>query len=169
MTGKRQSSLTEINISHKGIVHERFEDAPFIGALIIANQCTRSCKGCFNQHLKQSPPLTHTAEELVWLVKQNPLHEGIILGGLEWTNQPVEMLTLIKTALLHELDLILYTYFEEAVFAHKFPEVYSLPIYIKFGDYRSDLPPYTCPLTGVRLASSNQHIRKGEQHNDKRN
>ena len=39
---------------YKGIRHNILNDAPFIGALIIANQCSMPCKDCLNEHLKDN-------------------------------------------------------------------------------------------------------------------
>ena len=49
-------------IKTKGIVHERVEDAPFMGALISAVDCNLNCKGCFNQHLKSLPNIEMDSE-----------------------------------------------------------------------------------------------------------
>lgn len=96
-------------ITYKGIVPERFEDAPFIGALLIANDCHMGCKGCFNQHLRKYESLTETTDEILDKVQDNPLHEGIILAGLEWTEQCEQMLDIVAEAKRRGLQVIIYT------------------------------------------------------------
>ena len=64
----------------KGFEHERNQDAPFIGCLIIAYNCFNNCKHCFNQHLKNKPSIEMSAEEIINEVKKNPFNKGIILG-----------------------------------------------------------------------------------------
>jgi pyruvate-formate lyase-activating enzyme len=96
-------------IRYKMMEHERFEDAPFIGCLISAIDCHINCKNCFNQHLKTYPTLTKDSKSIIEEIKSNPFENGIILGGLEWTEQPEEMLDLIESALNENLKVILYT------------------------------------------------------------
>ena len=52
-------------VSYKGIIHERTEDAPFMGALIIAEKCSNNCQGCFNQHLKDGKVFTDENEVVI--------------------------------------------------------------------------------------------------------
>lgn len=142
----------------KGIQHERLGDAPFVGALIIANDCTQNCHGCFNQHLKMEESYEVSAESVVKLVKQNPLHQGVILGGLEWTEQPEDLRELVQEALAEGLEVMVYTYMTEERFRDSFPDLAKLPIWCKFGPYREKLPSWTDP-TGIKLASNNQYIK----------
>lgn len=156
MTVKNQNLETEHNIHYKGIVFERIEDAPFMGALIIANNCLRGCKGCFNQHLKTVEPIIETAKTIIQKVKKDSFNKGVILGGLEWTYQPKEAQLLITEALKNNLQVILYTYMREEDFKNKFKELYDNPIYFKFGEYIEGQQPHMDK--GVQLASNNQHI-----------
>ena len=144
-------------IKYKGIVHERFEDAPFVGALIIANHCDGSCPNCFNRHLITAPYKANTASEILDLVQTNPMNEGIILSGLEWMYQPIDAYRLASAALLRGLKVILYTSIRETYFREAFPYIYNLPIYIKFGKYIDGHKSHR-DRTGVRLASPNQYI-----------
>lgn len=98
-----------MEIRYKFIQDERTEDAPFVGALISAIGCKNKCKGCFNRHLKTYPTLKNTAEEIIEMVKSNPFNEGIILGGLEWSEQPIELIELCKVASENGLKVMIYT------------------------------------------------------------
>jgi pyruvate-formate lyase-activating enzyme len=147
-------------IRHKGIYHERTEDAPFIGALICAIDCNINCDGCFNQSIKDEPILTNDSQEIVNKVLLNPFNEGIILAGLEWTLQPEEMKELIRLAIFKKLKVMLYTGLDEKSFKTKFTSIYNLPdIYIKFGSYREDLKSNDNIQYRVKLASTNQKIK----------
>lgn len=96
-------------IHHKGIVIERTEDAPFMGALICAPSCGFNCKGCFNRHMKKSPIIEQDSKDIIYGIKYNPLHQGIILSGLEWSENPIEMLELAKEADTNGLQVMIYT------------------------------------------------------------
>ena len=143
-------------------MHERTEDAPFVGALISAVDCNFNCKECFNQHLKNNETLYSTEQEIMNMVKSNIFNHGIILAGLEWSNQPEEALALIKCALRNNLDVILYTGMNIDEFKIKYPKLIVNGIYIKYG--RFDLTQKTINHIeyGVTLASANQHIIKIE-------
>ena len=151
-----------MNIRHKGIYHERTEDAPFIGALICAIDCNINCDCCFNQYMKDEPILINDSKEIINKVLLNPFNEGIILGGLEWTLQSEEMEELIQLALLNDLEVILYTGLSEETFRKQFDDIFKLKIYIKFGNYIKDKEQVK--QYSVILASDNQKIVKcGEE------
>ena len=149
-----------MNISIKGIFHERTEDAPFIGALICANNCNINCKNCFNQHLKSEPTINIEDYRIINEILSNPFNKGIIFGGLEWTLQLDELKQLIELGKKNKLEIMIYTGLSEEIFIEKFKKIYEIPnIYIKFGKY--DVK-YKCNNIqyGVNLASSNQKIIK---------
>lgn len=141
----------------KAIQSERFADAPFVGALISAKGCSKNCKGCFNQHLKELTSVFMTPKDVLNQVQRNPLHEGIILGGLEWTEQPEDLERLVTTALSRGLQVMIQTSMTQEVFTKAFPVLVDLPIWVKFGDYREDLFQVLDP-SGIYLASSNQYV-----------
>jgi len=98
-----------MEIRYKTIEHERTEDAPFIGALISAIGCKMKCKGCFHKDLKKAPTLKATEQEIIVSVLSNPINEGIILAGLEWSEQPLELLALVGEAAKNNLKIMIYT------------------------------------------------------------
>lgn len=161
------NSTTDINIVHtmahfityKGIEHERMGDAPFIGALIIAQKCSQLCPGCFNQHIKQDPNLFGTAESILDKVQSNAFNEGIILGGLEWTEQPEDLVDLVRLALWRGLKIMIYTRLTEEEFFEKFPMMSEWsPIYYKFGPYLEEHKHPYYFSKGIQLASTNQRV-----------
>ena len=161
MMVKNLNFLKEANcrlIKYKNIVHERTEDAPFIGALICAVDCKFNCIDCFNQHLKEIKTQQDSAENIINNIKENPFNRGIILGGLEWSLQPFDLRELIDEALHNELQVMLYTGMTENEFKIIFTDIYNKPIYIKFEQYKIDLHVNNYYSYGVRLASSNQYI-----------
>lgn len=176
-----------MDIQYKSITHERTEDAPFIGALISAIDCICNCKGCFNEGLKKIDTLTSTEQEIIAEVKSNPFNEGIILGGLEWSLQPVELVALCKEADKEGLKIIIYTGYcineflyrigkgcsgeleigEDIVDVDEMYECMGNTIlneavpndyYIKTGRYDSDNISTDRTAFGVKLASYNQQI-----------
>ena len=98
-----------MKINYKYIEHERTEDAPFVGALISAVDCKFKCKGCFNRDVKKMHTLKREAKDIIAEVKENPINEGIILAGLEWSLQPLELLDLVKEASAEGLKVMIYT------------------------------------------------------------
>lgn len=105
-------------IKYKTIKHEVIGDAPFMGALICANSCPLNCRGCFNKSLKKQEPLEKSAEDIIAEVKSNPLNQGIILAGLEWSAQPMEMLELMSVASKNGLEIIVYTGYKDPYTFH---------------------------------------------------
>jgi organic radical activating enzyme len=147
-------------VHYKGIRHNILNDAPFIGALIIAPSCTRGCKHCFNDHLKHNDIMYEdTAEDIIAEVKANGLNKGIILSGLEWTESPEALTQLIETALSDGLEVILYTHKTEQEFFKQFDQLNDRPIYIKFGPYIPSQTTETNRHFGVKLATDNQYIK----------
>ena len=145
-------------VSYKGIIHERAEDAPFMGALIIATSCNNGCQGCFNQHLKNAETYTRYADEVIKEVKQNPFNDGIILGGLEWSEQPDDMIALISCAAAAQLKVMVYTGLTEGEFYRRIPIHYLHNCYVKFGKYDKKCLSDNYASFGVKLASTNQYI-----------
>jgi len=147
-------------IKYKGIIHNILNDAPFIGALLIAPTCSRGCKNCINEHLKHNGILyEELAEDIIKKVKSNGLNRGIIMSGLEWTESPESMIKLIDEALKNNLEVILYTHNDEDVFLSKFPDLRKKEIYIKYGKYEEDMKAAENIHYGVRLATINQYIK----------
>ena len=144
----------------KGIYHERTEDAPFVGALICANNCNFNCEDCINNDLKYSAGYYMEDIDIINNIKSNPFNKGIILAGLEWTLQPKEMLRLIELALENSLEVILYTGMDENALFNKFPQLKTTNIYVKCGRYDKNLKVDNYRIYGVNLASSNQKIIK---------
>ena len=145
---------------YKGVVNNILNDAPFIGGLVIASGCSKSCKGCFNQALRDDKyNLEATAAEIVHQVKSNGLNEGIILSGLEWSEKPEDLKEVVIESLKQDLKVMVYTYHEEHDFFKQVPSLKNQPIYIKFGKYDVNQLHGNHESMGVKLASSNQYIK----------
>lgn len=145
-------------IWHKGLFEERF-DAPFVGMLVAATDCHINCPNCINEWIRDCPIIQDTSDNIFSIVESNKFVEGIILGGLEWTYQKNEMTFLLKEAVKRGLKAMLYTGMYEEEFKIHFPDVYDLPIYIKFGQYIDNAKSSVDIPTGIFLASDNQYIR----------
>ncbi|WP_195618650.1 4Fe-4S cluster-binding domain-containing protein [Clostridium paraputrificum] len=145
-------------MDYKGIVHERLGEAPFVGALILANDCPYKCKGCFNQYLKTKPIRQNSAKEIIQKVKQNPFNEGIILGGLEWTYQPNDMIELINESEKVNLKIMIFTHMYKDEFLSKFPQLANRNIIVKFGGYEEQNKIDDYYSNGTKLATSNQYV-----------
>ena len=162
---RQQSFMTEnsltpkLIINYKTIEHERFEDAPFVGALISACDCKFNCKNCFNQNIKNIPTKQDTAEDIIKQIKSNPFNKGIIFAGLEWTLQIDECLILAKLAKQQGLQTMLYTGNDSELILNilKLCDKFD---YIKVGRFIEELKTANHIEYGVVLASSNQHILK---------
>ena len=129
-----------------------------MGALIIATSCSNGCKDCFNQHLKDAPTYTQSAEDIIAEVRRNPFNDGIILGGLEWSEHPEEAIELIRCATASDLRVILYTGLTEDVLYSRIPKEHLVGCLVKFGRYDPACLSDTYHSYGVHLASTNQYI-----------
>ena len=147
-------------IHYKGIIHERAEDAPFMGALIIATSCSNGCKDCFNQYLKTAKTYVNTADGIITEVKQNAFNDGIILGGLERSEQPEEAIELIRCATANGLAVMLYTGLTEEGLYHRIPREDLVGCLVKFGAYDNTCLSDNYSSLGVKLASTNQYVKR---------
>lgn len=149
-------------IRYKTIVHERTEDAPFIGALISAVDCHIECQYCFNQDLREMPVLKDSAENIINEVTSNPLNEGIIMGGMEWSEQLPEMFELVKLAASKGLKIMIYTGkpIEEyqSIIRHIQRLNLGVDIYVKTDPFITNSECHK--MFEVTLASKNQQIVK---------
>lgn len=147
-------------IKYKGIVHNVLNDAPFIGAILIAPSCSMGCKNCINEHLKTNDILIEdTAKNIIEAVQSNGLNRGIIMSGLEWTETPHAMKTLMEEALRVNLQVIIYTHHDEETFLKMFPSLSKRNIYIKYGAYDECQISSNNVSYGVKLATENQYIK----------
>ncbi len=146
-------------IKFKGIVHERYEDAPFLGALLIANSCDFGCEDCFNKHLDDNHTIISNPIEIIDEVKKNVFNDGIILAGLEWGKQPEELKAIIKEAKRRDLKVIVYTGFTEEAFLMKVTEECLKGCYVKYGKFDNTKLVDNYKMFGVKLSSSNQYIK----------
>jgi len=146
-------------VRHLGITHES-QDAPFIGALICAIGCSHHCPGCHNQHLIGSPIIEESEEQIISKVKQNIFNKGIILAGLEWTEQPHEMYALTFEALSRGLEVMIYTHMMQYEFEASFPELIEQPkpLWCKYGPYQDAKATKLKSQYGIVLADPEQYI-----------
>lgn len=147
-------------IRYKLIERERFGDAPFVGCFVSAISCELNCKSCFNQHIKNMDTFEIEPIEIVNMIKSNPFEKGIILGGLEWSNQPQELIELVNLAKQNSLEVMVYTGLTEDEF-YKAVDKSKLPndVYIKFGRYVESDKQVINIQYGIKLASENQYIK----------
>jgi organic radical activating enzyme len=150
-----------VQIRHKGIDYGVLSDAPFVGARICAIQCHEHCPGCFNQERIDEPYVTQDIDELFDEIKKHPINEGIILGGLEWSEQPDELRSLVLYAHAIGMQVIIYTHLDIKQFLEQFWTLRELEnVYVKCGEYRQELEHYYDEQHDVTLASTNQIICK---------
>ena len=103
-----------------------------------------------------------TAERILDEVEANPINEGIILGGLEWTEQPDDLIEIVTAALWRSdrLKVMIYTRLTEEEFFNRFPILKNrYPIWYKFGAYDETKRSELYYSHGVKLASTNQYIK----------
>ena len=95
----------------KGVIQERLQDAPFVGALIIGTTCNQNCVNCFNQHLKNKETLNVNPKFIIDMIQLNPFNEGVIFGGLEWSDQEDDLNIILDEIIKRKsnLKIMLYT------------------------------------------------------------
>lgn len=143
---------------HRGFESGVTSDAPFIGLRISALDCHMNCPGCHNQHLKTRPILESNTKAVLNMLEAT-INEGVILGGLEWTNQPTEMLNIIEDVTAAGHLVMLYTGLDRDHFKKVFPQLWGVPgVWVKYGTYDSARDGRYEETFDVHLASDNQHI-----------
>jgi len=142
-------------IRHKGVEHNVFGDAPFVATRISAIGCSHRCPGCHHESLNESAEVYHeSVADIINSVLSNPFDEGIVMGGLEWTEQPEEMMCLISEAKKAGLKVMLYTHWDKDDFIDMFGEPSGM--YIKHGEFVAGDIPHK--QYGVQLANRGQYI-----------
>jgi organic radical activating enzyme len=133
-------------VKYKFIEHERTEDAPFVGALIVASDCKIKCKECFNRDLKKMETKKDTAQNIIKEVLSNPFNEGIILAGLEWSSTPEDLVELVTEADKQGLKIMIYTGLELGEFEMKIGKTCCNKVGIKDlpKDYHDTNMMYAC-------------------------
>ena len=151
-------------IKIKGIIPDIFNDAPFIGTLLVANSCNLQCKDCLNEHLKKEKPNLMTVDNIFKEVSKYPLTQGIIFGGLEWSEQPEDLIELVKYFTLKNYKIIIYTGLTKDKFNERCQNLFFIDFkndfYIKYGKYNNSLKTDENIHFGINLASKNQYIVK---------
>ena len=116
--------MTKIRIS--GIEEESIVDGPGIRMVVFTQGCNHNCQGCHN-------PESHSfdggrlidIEEIIDMVKGNPLLDGITLSGGEPFEQALECSILARKVKELGLNVITYTgyMFEEILANDDFKEL----------------------------------------------
>lgn len=143
-------------VRYKTIENERLQDAPFVGGLVSSIGCSINCKGCFNQHLKKLPTKTKSAKDIVAEVMNCTYNKGIILAGLEWSEQPTEMIDLVLEAQANALEVCIYTGKVKDVFLRMFPKLHNY--YLKSGSFNEETKGEFNTSLGIHLANKTQEI-----------
>lgn len=136
---------TEYNLAHKALE-------------VYVAGCTRRCPGCHNP---ETWDFSRGIPWRQWLMLHHsklmaPLVDRVWVLGGEPLDQDRDSLCLFLSMLAGLRETWLWTsYGIDAVPS----EIRRLVKAVKTGDYRKDLPPIVDPVTGIRLASSNQEIK----------
>ena len=84
-------------------------DVPFKAIKVVPLSCKFRCKGCPHKLYKKSKfEFDLTPQEIVAEATENG-QEGIVLGGLEWTEQMEDMMALIEEAGKKNLEVAILT------------------------------------------------------------
>jgi len=86
-----------------------YQDSPFKATLVVAPSCKIKCKGCKNRELKKLPDLEIGCEELIEMLATKDDIEGIVIGGLEPSENILDFLELSKVADEHGLKVMIET------------------------------------------------------------
>lgn len=146
-------------VRYTAFEHNVCGEAPFVGARISGISCERNCPGCHNQHLLEEEVCELPDWNIIREVVENPFDEGIILGGLEWTEQPEEMEALVKRALFDGLQVMIYTSLDYSQFITRFPSLGGTNLLLKCGPYLEDFVSSSYQSMGISLPTTNQYVR----------
>ena len=129
---------------------------------LAVSKCERECgqQVCQNSALSQMPDITVDDAQLVPRYMRNPITKAIVFGGLEPFDQADELFALIARFRQHRCDddIVIYTGYTESEVDELIPPYEN--IIMKFGRFRTDMPPRYDDVLGVTLASSNQYAKK---------
>lgn len=144
-----------------GIEPESFVDGPGIRMSIFTQGCVHNCPYCQN-------PQTHdfngghfiTIDEIIHMIDENPLLDGITLTGGDPMEQSKELVPLAREIKERGLNLVIYTgytYERLIEISNEKPEFFEL---LSFADILID-GPFIMSLRSLELkfrGSSNQRI-----------
>ncbi|SHI59469.1 anaerobic ribonucleoside-triphosphate reductase activating protein [Desulfofundulus thermosubterraneus] len=144
-----------------GIIKESVVDGPGLRLVVFAQGCPRRCPGCHNPHTWDPAGGTLVeVEEVLAMVKKNPLLKGITLSGGEPFAQAGALAYLARQVRALGRDVITYTGYtweellELAQRDGAVKELLGLSDYIVDGPYIHEKRDLELPFRG----SSNQRI-----------
>lgn len=153
------SSAFPVLTSSKGIAYE-----------IYLAGCKGYCEGCHSKHTWDFNAGFPMGE--VWprlrdsLLENRELFDNVVIMGGEPLDHGHELELFLQELdrLLPDKDIYVYTHFGPIEVNLRYSWVRSWVDYLKLGDYDPYLPPgKPDPLTGVTLATGNQHFIKGDR------
>lgn len=140
-----------------GIIEESIVDGPGIRMVIFTQGCKHNCKGCHNPetHSFQAGSLVDI-EDLIKMVKSNPLLDGITLSGGEPFEQAKECSVLAKEVKKLGLSVVTYTgyTFEEILKVENFRELLAVTDILIDGKFQMENRSLMLKFRG----STNQRI-----------
>lgn len=147
-------------VRYKGVVFDSKDHPEGLATLVIAPECYHGCNNCVNSHLKDNKVQITSVNFLIDFILGNSLGNRIVLGGLEWTEDELNLYVILSGLVKKEANIILYTHWDEETFAEKYSQFLKYDMWIKYGEYREDLKSNDYYSHGVPLASTNQYIKR---------
>ena len=126
-----------MKIQYKKLIHERMQDAPFIGALVVGCSCNLNCVGCFHEYMKEETNTNDDEEEIIRQIKKQPSEQGYYFSWVGVVKeQPDELVALVQCARRNNLDIMVYSGYTETEFFARVPELSrGTDMFFKFGKY----------------------------------
>ncbi len=112
------SNTTSNKIRVAGIVSDSITDGPGLRLTLFVQGCERNCQGCHNQSaLPLDGGNLYTLQEIMDIIKKNPILSGVTFSGGEPMLQAEALLPLARMIQDVGLDLAIYTgyTFEELI------------------------------------------------------
>lgn len=144
-----------------GIVHESFVDGPGIRLVVFTQGCNHHCPGCQN-------PQTHDfngghfidIEEILSMIDENPLLDGITFSGGDPMDQAAALIPLAREIKERGLNLVIFTGYTFEYLQQHWEEKPDLLELLSFADILID-GPFVMAKKSLELkfrGSSNQRI-----------
>ena len=106
------SSTVPESIRVADVINDSITDGPGLRFVLFVQGCDRLCPGCHNpQALSMDGGREFFAEDLISLIRRNPLLTGVTFSGGEPLLQAASLLPLAKMVRADGLDLAIYTGF----------------------------------------------------------
>lgn len=106
----KDSALIATTLQLSGIIEESISNGPGLRLVVFAQGCKHHCEGCHNpQSHDFNGGTAHTVQEILSLIDENPLLDGVTFSGGDPVEQPIAFALLAQHIKARGLHVTTYT------------------------------------------------------------